>query len=265
LEQWDDGANDNAGTWNEAWMNNTISGSCDPSDPPTCLTLFPDLTDTWGDAIRTGPEKCDDGNTDPGDGWSSTWVVETGYYCRDGNSTTFDNCYPLCGDGRKIEDEEWDDYNRRNGDGCSSSWRLEDGYQCVGGNFTKKDTWSEIWGDSKLMSTLTSRWDDGNTADGDGWNSTCIIETGWTWAGGSSTSADNWQSGCGNGTREGIEEWDDGNNNDGDGWSYNWEVENYYTCEGGNATHQDTWGEKCGDGRRFNTNATYCDDGKDFY
>jgi len=186
-------------------MNIIPTGPCYPSDPTTCLTLFPDLTDLCGDAIRTGPEEWDDGNTDPDDGWSSTWTKETGYYCIYGNSTTVDTWGEVCTDGRKVGNEECDDGNHYNGDGCSIACKIEEGYQCSGGNITTEDTWTDVWGDSKLMNPLPSSWEDGNVISGDGWTDLCQIEFGYSWEGGTNHSADTCQSGCGNGKREGIE------------------------------------------------------------
>ena len=42
------------------------------SDTTQCITK-------WGDGIRIGSEKCDDGNLADGDGWTSQWIVEDGY------------------------------------------------------------------------------------------------------------------------------------------------------------------------------------------
>ena len=42
------------------------------SDTTQCITK-------WGDGIRVGSEKCDDGNLVDGEGWSSQWIIEDGY------------------------------------------------------------------------------------------------------------------------------------------------------------------------------------------
>ena len=48
----------------------------------------------WGDGLRVGSEKCDDGNSASGDGWSSDWsTVEASYVCNGGSSTSKDVWY----------------------------------------------------------------------------------------------------------------------------------------------------------------------------
>ena len=42
------------------------------SDTTQCITK-------WGDGIRVGSEKCDDGNLADGDGWTYQWIIEDGY------------------------------------------------------------------------------------------------------------------------------------------------------------------------------------------
>ena len=44
------------------------------SDTTQCITK-------WGDGVRKGSEKWDDGNLTDGDGWTSQWIVEDGYIC----------------------------------------------------------------------------------------------------------------------------------------------------------------------------------------
>ena len=43
-----------------------------------------------GDSKRAGSETCDDGNTTNGDGWSSSWTIETGASCYGGSITSKD-------------------------------------------------------------------------------------------------------------------------------------------------------------------------------
>ena len=59
-------------------------------------------------------EKCDDGNTNDGDGCSATCTIET-----PAPST------PVCGDGKKEGTEQCDDGNKANGDGCSATCTTE--------------------------------------------------------------------------------------------------------------------------------------------
>jgi cysteine-rich repeat protein len=104
--------------------------------------------------------------------------------------------------------------------------------------------------------------DDGNLIDSDGWSSTCTVEGGYTWTGGSAISADVWANlNWGNGVRDGGEECDDQNTSNGDGCSSIWTVEAGYTCSGGSPSTQDICQEIWGDSKRFNSFATYWDDG----
>jgi len=81
-----------------------------------------------GDGVMEGPEECDDGNTDNGDGCSSTCHVEPGYKCYKDKQKSI--CRSFCGDGMKSSDEECDDGNFVGGDGCSPTCKIEHGYSC---------------------------------------------------------------------------------------------------------------------------------------
>ena len=106
-------------------------------------------------------------------------------------------------------------------------------------------------------------WDDGNNKNGDGCSSTCIVETGFSWTGGSITSKDTCSENCGDGKRFSTfaNSWDDANTRDNDGCSSSWTIENGWTWSGGTPTARDIWTEVCGDGKRFNSILTYWDDG----
>ena len=229
----------------------------------------------WGDGKLAGLEAWDDGNTSNGDGWSSDCTtIEAGYKWTGGTYSSKDVCtlWPtgtiqqgttspnswlsLWGDGKLQTSESCDDGNINNGDGWSNSWMIENGYKCTGGTKTSKDTWAlcdpgtyqqgttspnswvPLCGDGKLAGGEAC--DDGNTANGDGWNSIWTsIESNYKCAGGSPISRDTWmlcpvgtiQQGTtspnvwgtswGNGKLEGGEAWDDGNTNSGDGWNSN--------------------------------------------
>ena len=83
--------------------------------------------------------------------------------------------------------------------------------------------------------------DDQNTSNGDGWSSTCTIETGFTWSGGGVNSNDVWSTICGDGKKVvGKEACEDGNLVNGDGCSSTWAVETGYSCSGGTISHVDT-------------------------
>ena len=170
----------------------------DPLNPTTCITH-------WGDGLRAGSEKWDDGNTSNGDGWSSDCTSVESNYVWSGGSVTFkDTCIfcttgfyqndplnptlwiPHWSDGRKAGNEKWDDANTINGDGWSSNWlSIETNYVWSGGSPNTKDTWLfwssgfyqndplnpttciTHWDDGKRAGN--EKWDDANTIDGDGW------------------------------------------------------------------------------------------------
>ena len=69
---------------------------------------------TCGDGIVDGGEQCDDGNTQDGDGCSSSCALEQN-----------------CGDGVVNPGEECDDGNWDDGDGCSSNCTIETGSTCI--------------------------------------------------------------------------------------------------------------------------------------
>jgi len=84
-----------------------------------------------GDGHKEGSEQCDDGNTRPFDGCSSTCTNEPkcGYPSNDPNQPY--QCFSVCGDGIKMPNEACDDGNTRKGDGCSSTCTVEPGYTCT--------------------------------------------------------------------------------------------------------------------------------------
>ena len=257
----------------------------------------------WGDNIRAGTEGWDDGNLVNNDGCSSVCVVESGFFCTvssDGFTNVWSSwdthlytdlsntaqCIPQWGDGFRTGTEKWDDGGTANGDGCSADWStVESGYKCSGGGPYTKDTWTlwdvgfytdysdttrciPRWGDNRRAGT--EKWDDGNTANGDGcssdWSS---VETGFKWSGGTTTSKDVWTAWdpgyytdftdttqwiikWGDGLRVGTEKWDDGNTLSGDGCNSSWtNIETDYKCSGGNASTKDTW-VKCDPGYHTN-------------
>jgi cysteine-rich repeat protein len=175
---------------------------------------------------------------------------------------------PLWGD-KVVEDTEvWDDGRADDADGCSSTCQIESGYDI---EWLCRYSWTYqgaavgsvwhliVWGDSLRDTGETC--DDGNTSNGDGWSSTCTLEIGWNWAGGSSSTPDTCSEVWGDGKVVGTEVWDDGDSSDGNGCSSTWTVETGWNCWGGSPTSPDTCIEIWGDGKRFNTLSTYWDDG----
>ncbi|WP_373048619.1 DUF4215 domain-containing protein [Vulgatibacter sp.] len=151
-----------------------------------------------GNDVRERGEACDDGNTDDGDGCSSSCELEAacgdgfvdpGEACDDGNVVAGDGCsadcsrIEICGNGFVDPGEACDDGNTDPGDGCRAD--------CLG---------SESCGDGLVDAGEIC--DDGNREDGDACSADCsdaVI--------------------CGDGVVEGKEGCDDGNVEGGDGCS----------------------------------------------
>ena len=259
---WDDGNQSDGDGW---------SSSCNIESGWNCLggsnTAKDSCTEIWGDGVKynTISSYWDDHNNIDGDGWDSSWNVESGWSWNGGSSTNQDNCSEVWGDGKRFNtiSTYWDDGNILDNDGWDSSWSIELGYSCSGGSTSTKDVWIEIWGDSKRFNSNVTYCDDGNTLNGDGCTSLCIIESGWNWSGGTSSTKDICSEIWGDGRRfNSISTyWDDGNSVDGDGWDSNWAKEVDWSLSGGNSSTKDIWTENWGDGKRYNTNSTYWDDG----
>ncbi|HEX5062143.1 MAG TPA: DUF4215 domain-containing protein, partial [Kofleriaceae bacterium] len=147
---------------------------------------------TCGDAVRTGGEACDQGDTTNGDGCSSTCDVEAGWSCTATNPSV---CTPNCGDGIRAGAEQCDQGNTTNGDGCSSTCMIEPGYQCTG----SPSVCTTVCGDGIIAGA--EQCDQGNTTNGDGCSSTCQAEPGWNCAGSPSVCT----SVCGDGIVVGAE------------------------------------------------------------
>ena len=170
-----------------------------------------------GDAQITDSEECDDGDTDPGDGCSSTCTVEDGWACSEEPSV----CAFTCGDGDIDTGEECDDDDTDPGDGCSSTCMVEDGWECSG----EPSVCTFTCGDGVI--DTHEDCDDGGTMPGDGCDASCQIESGWTCAGEPSDC-----SVCGDGGIGGTEQCDDGGTTPGDGCDASCQVEWGWTCVG---------------------------------
>ena len=153
----------------------------------------------------------------------------------------------------KIGTEIWDDGNLNNGDGWSSTCLIESGFECIGGTPTTPDTWHDIWGDGVVVYKTSTNCDDGNTISGDGWSSTCAVENGWDWTGGSLSSTDHCSIVWGNGILTSqYEEWDDGNRISGDGCNIFWKIESGWTWTTNfSAPINSIWSEVWGDGKNI--------------
>jgi len=145
-----------------------------------------------GDGILAGSEICDDNNTLNGDGCDSSCNVEDGWTCTN-VTLALSDCNITCGDNKirqsnnlptGVANETCDDGNHLDHDGCNSFCQVEFGYYCSSGtapNLTPAPCVS-ICGDGLhvINGTGAEACDDGNLINGDGCNSTCFPEEGWT-------------------------------------------------------------------------------------
>ena len=163
-EIWDDGNILSSDGWNSSCSTIEsgyiwVGGSTTSKDTWTkCQSgYYPNSSKsqwvtTWGDGLRAGSEKWDDGNTNSGDGCKNDWSIESGYVCSGGTPTSKDTC------------TKWD----------------KGFYQNDASNPT---TCVTKWGDG--IRAGGEICDDGNAISGDGWPSDCSkVEDGWSWYGG---------------------------------------------------------------------------------
>ncbi|MCC6622323.1 MAG: DUF4215 domain-containing protein [Deltaproteobacteria bacterium] len=158
------------------------------------------------DGFVRGNETCDEGGAIPdSNGGCVSCQAQTGWTCptTDGNGGT---CVTTCGDFLLRDLETCDDGNDDPGDGCDSSCLNEgvDHWFCpglitfIGGQCTP------ICGSGEIDGAETC--DDDNTVAGDGCDSSCKIETGWTCP----TEGALCQTVCGDGYVRGGETCDEG-------------------------------------------------------
>ncbi|MBP9850805.1 MAG: hypothetical protein KBC47_03885, partial [Candidatus Peribacteraceae bacterium] len=100
------------------------------ADTSAAITAFQALlAATCSNSIVEAGERCDDGDTQSGDGCSATCAIESGYSC----TTATPNVCTLnavCGNGIKQGNEACDDGDTQSGDGCSATCAIETGYSC---------------------------------------------------------------------------------------------------------------------------------------
>ncbi|HEX5095528.1 MAG TPA: DUF4215 domain-containing protein [Acidimicrobiia bacterium] len=189
-------------------------GGIVPTDaPPPVDAQVDGGASVCGDGMMDGPELCDDGNTDDGDGCRGDCLSD--YRCGNGVTDTIAS-------GGTV-DELCDDGNTVNGDGCNATCDSDEscgngivdlgaGEVCDDGNTMGGDDCSA----DCLVSLLCGNGaidppeecDDGDTTSGDGCSAACRIER------------------CGNGITDAGEECDDGNADDTDGCTASCE----FTC-----------------------------------
>ena len=269
-----------------SFVMNSSWSSAPVGDSQQIIQISVNVNVVCGDGSKHPSESWEDENLIDGDGWSSTWTIESGYSWDGGSSSSKDSCTQCSngespnsnltlwqinwGDGLKHSTEEWDDNNLVDGDGCSSSWTIEPNFIWIGGSTSSKDTcseWSPASSPNSNNDTCVTEcgdglkhpseaWDDNNTNDSDGCTSTWIIESGYTWTGGTTSSPDTWSE-CsngeslnttssaweviwGDGLKHSSEEWDDGNLIDGDGWDSSWTIETMHVWSGGTVLNKDS-------------------------
>ena len=178
----------------------------------------------YGDGQIVAGEQCDDGNTENGDGCSSTGQFEDGFACGD---TAPSVCEPVYGDGQIVAGETCDtgDANLDAEDGCVDG-AIVAGFACPAAGIPCEP----IYGDGLVVGD--EECDDGNTDAADGCAGNSTVEDGWT-CDAAEPSVCSVVYGDGY-VVAGEEQCDDGNTEAGDGCSANGEVEPGYTCNGGN-------------------------------
>jgi fibro-slime domain-containing protein len=194
--------------------------------------------------INQADEKCDDGNTQSGDGCTANCMqIEANFACPTPGAPCVSTV--KCGDGKiSAGIETCDDGNTTPGDGCDASCKTEMGWDCeVAGELCTPHC-----GDGLIVGDEECEFYGGATPTaGSGCSIDCHIEPGWDCNATSKTCA---KTVCGNKIVERGEQCDDGNNAPFDG-CLNCQAEP--KCTAGICT------AVCGDGKRYGSEE--CDDG----
>lgn len=198
-----------------------------------------------GDGRLWPPERCDDGNTESGDGCSyDCSKIEEGWAC----PTPGQPCVPtaICGDRRIGGREMCDDGNTESGDGCSGDClQVEPGWICpIPGAACQ----AARCGDGIIAGFEECEDDDVVPESGDGCDAQCHLEEGFVCPTAGQACR---ETVCGDGIVEGLEQCEDRNNDLGDGCDPFCHKEP--RCENGNCEGV------CGDGVRLPSEE--CDDG----
>jgi large repetitive protein len=99
------------------------------ASPFSVVTEPHDCYEICGDGYDFGTFACDDGSSDLYDGCDADCVIEPGWGCAGGTSTSYDTCYEICGDEFDMAMLGCDDGNTYENDGCYEC-TVEDGWYC---------------------------------------------------------------------------------------------------------------------------------------
>jgi cysteine-rich repeat protein len=188
--------------------------------PDVCEELCEDYSDWHHYECELGPGVI-------GDGCNRYCEIEIGWFCNTGMPGSEDFCWPPCGDGRVVGPEQCDDgpwINNSNTypaatDGCYNCI-IGIGWTCWNSSPYTPSHCEEICGDG--YDFLNYPCDDGNLVNGDGCDSYCRIEIGFTCGGGNyNPNPDTCIEICGDGKDFHWYACDDGNLVNGDGCDSN--------------------------------------------
>jgi cysteine-rich repeat protein len=216
-EAWDDGDNTDNQGW-KADCSGELNGWHWSGGSATTKDTW---TEQCGDGYVTPNEQWEDGNTSNLDGCSSTCQIEPGWNWVGTVGLNPTSCTPIWGDNYRVAGEAWDDGDNTDNQGCKADCSGElNGWHCSGGSATTKDTWIEQCNDGYI--TTNEQCEDGNTSGGDGWDSNCQTETGWTWVNDVAMTSSICTPIWGDGLVVGPETCDDGDDTDNKGCNDQW-------------------------------------------
>ena len=169
--------------WNKSVAETNFCNNWNAVTPSSCTgTCGGGSGSACGNSMLNATEQCDDGNTTNSDGCSSTCKLEVGFKCpTPGSACTA----AICGNGIVEGLEQCDDgpwaadstgvVKDRPYDGC---YKCQNEVQCPVGAGPGPTPCTAVCGDGLLFPG--EGCDDGNTANGDGCSSTCMVEAGST-------------------------------------------------------------------------------------
>jgi cysteine-rich repeat protein len=217
--------------------------------PPECFELEPTGPACGDGELNQDGERCDDGNSLPGDGCSGVCAIEDYFECPTPGRPCVSQI--VCGDGVIGPGEVCDDGNDADDDGCSAACAQDASFVCP----EPGEPCIRLFdcGDSRVNGS--EECDDGGDEPGDGCDDDCKLEPGYTCPRPGQfcrvTTA------CGDGVLSPSEQCDDGNADGGDGCSPQCRVEADWACDatGRNCTSTVVCGDDVISGNEI------CDDG----